>query len=688
MKTNEMVKLTIDDQNVFVPVGTTILEAARKINIDIPSLCAQSSLKPFSACSICVVEVKGEKRLVTSCSTEVRPNMQVITKNDRINQARKVCIELLISEHYGSCLSPCQMACPADCDVEGYLRAIAKNSPEAAVQIIKDTIAIPSSIGRICARPCESACRRNKKDRPPAICSLKRFAGDNDLNADQYYKPAMAPDSGKKVAILGGGPAGLNAAYFLKIKGHGVTIFEGKPKAGGYLQYGIPQYRLPKEVLDKEITRLQEMGIEIKCNTKIGIGRGIDRDDLLREGYDAILLAIGAHAAAKMKIDGEDNKGVISGIEYLEKIISGEGYNAGESVIVVGGGNTAIDTARTSLRLGAKVTMLYRRTRNEMPAEPAEIKAAEEEGVDIQYLTAPIKIERKDEKLFVHCIRMQLDKPDDSGRRRPIKIEGSEFVLAVDTVISAIGQGVNKACVERVGARLSGEYHIMADEFTGQTDVKNVFAAGECITGPDIAALAIGSGRRAAFAIDQYLRGEKIEGKRELFKTTMGSFDEIPEEFYKDMRHAKRFYMPELQVKDRVRSFKEVELGFRKKDSIEEAEICLECGCRVADNCLLREYATAYHAEPDRWKGEDKEFYVDDSHPDIVFESNKCILCGCCVRYCRQVKNKDVFGFVNRGFATVIRPRLEQKLADIPFDFALELADICPTGAIAKKKKK
>ncbi len=680
-----MINLKINNKEVSVSSGATILEAAKATGVDIPVLCHRDDLKPFTSCFICVVEVKGIKGLVPACSTAVTEGMEVNTETEEVHSTRKVCLELLISEHLGDCVSPCRLECPADLDVKAYVKAIADGNSYEAVKIIKEGIVLSSSIGRVCPRPCETVCRRKNKEGSVAICTLKRFAGDYDLNNVDYFKPVIAEKTGKKAAIIGGGPSGLTAAYFMACAGHEVTILEESKKAGGYLQYGIPQYRLPKEVLDTEIERILQLGCEIKYGVKVG--KDISLDNLRQEGFDAILLAIGAQDGAKMRVEGEDTEGVISGVAFLEKVAMDSKYNPGKQMIVVGGGNTAIDAARTGVRLGADVTLLYRRTKREMPAEDFEVLAAEEEGVKIEILSAPVKIERKNGSLKIKCVKMKQGDPDSSGRRRPVVIDGSNFDLEADTIISAIGQKVSKECIKNFGTETDEWGMIKVNEKTGQIGNTDLFACGECVTGPGIASAAMGLGKQVALSVMQYLKGEEVKGTDRKFNATMGNLEDIPEEFYEDIKYARRYHTSDLHANKRIDNFLEVEQGFMDKDAREEAELCLECGCLKVDNCLLRDLTDEYKAEPERWKGQTKSYYADTSHDDIAFESNKCILCGCCVRFCKEVKNKDVMGFVDRGFNTVVRPPFGKKLASVDFDFAKELAEVCPTGAIALKYK-
>ena len=433
-----MMKITLDDKEVFAKTGQTILEVCRENGVYIPALCHDDRLKPTGFCGICAVEVR-EHGFVASCDTMAWQGMVIETGNDRVCSVRKKRLELLLSEHYGDCIAPCEIACPAGIDVQGYVALIRRGAYGEAVDLIKETLPLPAVIGRICPRPCEDACRRVLIDDPIAICSLKRFAADHDLLSKERIAPTLEPRSGFKVAIVGSGPAGLSAAYYLIQGGHEVTIFEALPAPGGMLRYGIPDYRLPVDILDQEIATITELGVVIATNTVLG--KDFTTDSLLEDGFHAVFLAIGAHESYQLRVAGEDLQGVLPGTDFLRAVALGEPVEIGKRVAVIGGGNTAIDAARTALRLGADVTIVYRRSRAEMPATDWEIEEAEEEGVKLHFLSAPVRISGENGTVNgVECIRNKLGELDASGRRRPEPIPGSEFVLAVDSVVAAIGQ--------------------------------------------------------------------------------------------------------------------------------------------------------------------------------------------------------------------------------------------------------
>jgi NADPH-dependent glutamate synthase beta subunit-like oxidoreductase len=464
-------------------------------------------LQPFGSCFICVVEVKGLPRLVPSCSTPVSDGMEILTDSETVRASRKVCIEFLLSDHCGDCRAPCQVECPAGIDIPGFISLLAHSNEADAIKLIKENLPLPASLGRVCPRPCETECRRARVDDAVSICFLKRYIADKDLESKKPYVATSGKPTGKKVAIIGSGPAGLSAAFFLAKDGHKVTVFDAHPEPGGMLRYGIPAYRLPREILAKEIELICKMGVVLEQNKKLGQDFTLEN---LRKKYDAVFLAIGAQQATDMRVEGEKEGGAISGIAFLEDIALGRKVNLGDEVVVVGGGNTAIDASRTALRIGAKkVTIVYRRSREEMPANKMEIEAAEHEGVKIDFLTLPTRMQKDAKGITLTCVKMKLGEPDASGRRRPIPIDGSEFTIHATAVISAIGQGVDATCLddEPFDIKLSRWNTLEVNEETFETNIQGMFAGGDCVSGADIAVTAIAAGKKAAASIDQYLKG-------------------------------------------------------------------------------------------------------------------------------------------------------------------------------------
>jgi NADH-quinone oxidoreductase subunit F len=460
--------------------------------------------------------------------------------------------------------APCSHTCPAGIDVPRYLRFISEGKYDQAVAVIRERIPFPSICGHVCPHPCETKCRRGQVDEAIAIRALKRFAAEKG-NGLWKAKAKTAAATGKRVAVIGSGPAGLTAAYYLARRGHAVTVFETLPEPGGMMRYGIPEYRLPRKVLAEEIDEIKSIGVDIRTKTRVS-----SVDKLFEDGYHAVFLAIGAHEGAKLRIEGEDSPEVMEGVSFLREINMGKKIRVGDTIAVIGGGNVAIDASRSALRLGAKdVTIIYRRTRDEMPASREEIEEALLEGVKMEFLAAPVRIERRNGGVQLTCIRMQLGAVDESGRRRPVPIEGNEFSLPFDTVIAAIGQ-VPQA-PEKFGLPLERGNTIRVNDDTLATAREGVFSGGDAVTGPATVIEAVAAGRQAAVSIDKYLGGSGIIGEALAPAEEIETLPELEE----GEKH--RICIPTLSLSKRLCSFAEVELGLGEEMAIEEAKRCLRC---------------------------------------------------------------------------------------------------------------
>ncbi len=471
---------------------------------------------------------------------------------------------------------PCTLTCPAGINIQGYVALIAKRKYREALSLIREWVPIPGVLGRICPAPCEEKCNRKLLEEPVAIRVLKRFAADM---VEDELSPPEIEEKEERVAIIGSGPAGLTCAHYLRREGYQVTVFEALPVVGGMLYVGIPEYRLPKNVVEKEIESIKRLGIEIKTNTPIGAEIGIK--DLLEQGYEAVFISVGAHRSQRLGVPGENAERVIHGVDFLRDINLGKEVKTKGKVVIIGGGDVAIDSARSVLRLGAdEVVVLYRRTRVEMPAREEEVKAAEEEGVKIEYLVAPVEILCENGKVTgVKCTRMQLGEPDVTGRKRPIPIPGSEFDLKVDMVIPAIGQTPDLSFVENSGINISSRGTIQVDPMTLETGCEGVFSGGDCQTGPSIAVEAVAAGARAAESIIRYINHQDLKEGRTVERKLSGvSF--IPFGMARESRQK----MPTIPVEERKVSFKEIELGFPEDMAIREASRCLACG--ICSECM------------------------------------------------------------------------------------------------------
>lgn len=672
-----MLNLTINGKNITVEEGTTILQAAKDNGIYIPTLCYDDAVKVYGACGLCVVEAEGIPKLLRSCSAKCSEGMVVNTESKRVVQSRKIAMELLMSAHDGDCVAPCQLNCPARTDCQGYVGLIANGEYEAALKLIKNKVSLPASIGRVCPHPCETACRRGKVDEAINIAQLKAFAADMDLNSDSYLPEKNAP-TGKKIAIIGGGPAGLTAAYRLAVSGHEVTVYDMMEKMGGMLRYGIPQYRLPKEVLDKEIAIIEKLGVKMINGVKLGKDFTVAS---LKAQNDAVIVAVGAWKSSSMRTPGEELDGIYGGIDFLRAVALKQEINIGDKVVICGGGNTAMDACRTAVRLGAKeVYCVYRRTRNEMPAEDIEITEAEEEGVQFKFLTNPISFNGKNGKVKSVTLQlMELGEPDASGRRRPVAIEGKTEELDVDSVIVAIGQKLVNEDVSEL--KLTDRGNIEADIDTFKTNIEGVFAIGDATNrGASIAIEAIGEANRCALSIDAYLNGEDIETRVPYISRRD---EELIDFQSKEKCPARKPKV--LPAAERKNNFDEVCLGYTEEDAKAEASRCLECGCKEYYKCKLLSVAQRYDIHPERFKGEMPQKYTADSNEFIERNSAKCILCGLCVRSCKEVMNISAIGLLGRGFKTEVAPAFNLPLDQTKCTNCGLCVELCPTGALTEK---
>lgn len=673
-----LVRVNINNRELTADEGSTILKIALDNGIEIPNLCYSEKLKTYGACGMCVVEVEGNPKLVRACSTPAVNGMIIKTDTPRTIAARKTALTLLSSDHKGDCRPPCVNACPAHTDCQGYVGLVANGQYEEAIKLVKDVIPLPASIGRVCPHPCETACRRTNVEEPIAIADIKRFLGDIDINNGTYV-PEIEEPTGKTIAVVGSGPAGISCAYFLASKGHKVVLYEDKPYPGGMLRYGIPQYRLPKELLDEEINTLVKMGVDLKCNVKLG-------EDItltyLKKAYDAVFIAIGAWASMNMGCSGEDMEGVMGGIEFLRKATLAEPIYLGKNVVVIGGGNTAMDVARTAVRLGAEhVQVLYRRTRAEMPAEDIEIEEAEEEGVEFTYLVAPAEvIEENGRAKVVRCQRMKLGAPDKSGRRSPEPIPGDEVTIPADLVVSAIGQRVNAENVKELETTKRGT--IAANANTFETNMPGIFAGGEAVTGPKIAIEAIAQGKNAAFVIDSYLKGELKSVANPCY---IEQEDLTPADFA-DREKKNREHLKVLPAEKRKMSFGAISETFDEETAVKEASRCLECGCHDYFECKLVKYIGEYDINTKALKGEIHREEEADTHPFIKRNAEKCILCGLCFRACEEVTGVTALGLLDRGFDSVVIPEFGLPLGESACISCGHCVDVCPTGACMEKE--
>ena len=699
--------MNIDGREIVGQVGQTVLEAAQSAGIFIPSLCFEKSIGAIGSCGLCLVEVTNGTgtlpgQLVRACGTIISPGLVVRTDTQRVRPAQRKALEMLLSVHGGDCVAPCQMACPAGTDCRGFVSLMAAGKTDEAYALLMEAHPFPGSLGYICPRPCEHGCRRGLRDEAVDIAGLKRMVirnvqplpkgemsnvagatnrrkkrGDDSQTLLLESPPSEAQNDSdssinsfaKSIAIIGGGPAGLTAAYFLKRAGYAVTVYEREAQMGGLLRYGIPAYRLPKDVLDNEIAVLADMGIKFVNNTSLGNVPGVDVSvpasintthaiitlETLRKENDAVIIAIGAGCSKPLGCLGDDLPHVFGGTVFLRWAALGLFIAAAplKRVIVVGGSNTAMDAARTALRLGAeKVIVAYRRTRVEMPAEAHEIEAAEAEGVVFHFLVAPLEVTEAGVRLQV----MELGEPDAGGRRSPKPVAGKEITLPADTIISAIGQGVDLTGLDGITTTRWGTP--AADPVTFATNVPGVYAVGD-VTGESAYAIeAISHGRKTAAAIIKGTLPNTLPPTLFTTTPTPANFTHIPV--------VPRQHPP-----------------LTPESAKKEATRCFSCGCGGFHKCKLISLANQLNIKIKK-HNTTKINTPPQSTPGLSHEPQKCILCGLCQRACdKKNDGKGILSAARRGYHTFIYTDL---LNTAPCQNCTECVNICPTGAITQLK--
>lgn len=674
MKKN--IKVTLNGKTVYGYEGQRILDLCADCGVEIPTLCYDPHLSLHGGCSVCLVEVEGAKTLLRACANTIAPGMVIRTETERAVSARRTALELLLSDHVGDCRPPCTLTCPANGNVQAYINLAAQGKYQESLDVLHHHVTLPACIGRVCPAPCEKKCRRNfVDDAPVSIKEIKRFVGDWAINNDS---PGFIPgieDNGKTVAVVGGGPAGISAAYYLRLKGYRPVIFEKEALLGGMMRYGIPDYRLPQAVLQKEIDWLLTHGVEVR--TGMTLGKNISLDELRRD-FDGVILAMGCWKSSPMRVPGEDLDGVLGGINFLYDVKTNPDVKIGRRVAVVGGGNTAMDACRSARRLGAEeVSVLYRRSREEMPADDLEIEEATGEGVNFIYLAAPKSIEGNGRVERVVCERMKLGEPDASGRRSPVPT-GETFVLEVDAVIAAVGQAIDFSGVP-------SELHDGRKMKAGpdyDTPLPGVFVCGDQQTGPKIAIEAIGNGHWAADSLDHYLTygTPKKPFFYDIVRTDLG-----PEDF-RDVEKTVQEHVPHVSGETRLaKPFAEYSPGLTEEQTLRDAKRCMECGCADVFECKLRKYATSHEVQPEKLAGEHIAKF-EDANQYYIRNLDKCILCSKCVRACDEISGFHAIDFAKRGFESVLTPQFYNDMEHSDCTFCGLCTQVCPVGALMEKR--
>lgn len=674
------ISLTIDAIPVSVQPGATILAAACQAGITIPTLChlAEYTSSDCGTCGICAVACEGSANLLPACSTAVSEGMVISTASEEVRDYRRQRLASWAETHLGDCKAPCNLTCPGSINVQGYIAHIALGQYEEAVRLVMERNPFPFSVGRVCRRFCESRCRRLLLDQPVAINHLKRFAADWCMSTQADLKLTKAPVTGKRLAVVGGGPAGLTAAYYLVKNGHAVTVLEAEDQLGGLLRYGVPEHKIPKSVLDYEIATLLGLGIEVRTGTRLGRDISLEA---LREQYDAVLLTVGAGRDQPLRIPGAELPGVVPGLQFLR------GYNTGstaawrgQTAAVLGGSNIAIESARCLRRLGYQsVTVVNPRLESaELPATPASLREAEGEGVQFLFMAEAQEIRATASGLELVLTRLKQGAPDKRGKCALEPIAEATHLLCVDTVVYALGQQVSEALVE-----LSPQNLIKQDSRSGLTSTDKVYVAGEAASGSRALIQVVASARKAAETIHAVVMEISPVATESRFNFTRGkSFAEVHPRTYLHAPLHMRSQMPERPFQEAVRDAEQVRLGFDEQLARQEAERCLSCGCRAYDHCDFKQLCIEHEIDPNKvCQASAPRYAKDSSHALLELDLNKCIYCRRCVTACEyKALELNCAARDEQGRAEGISLRFNEHCVHCG-----NCADHCSTGALQKK---
>ena len=671
-------KISIDARQFDFSQGETILQIAKRNGIEIPSLCFDERFAPYTSCFICIVMDKKTGRFIPSCSVKASDGMDVITTSDEIKKYRKMALELLLSEHDADCFSPCKTACPAGIDVRDYILFSRSGQELEGFLTVRKKNPLVSVIGRVCPAFCENDCSRIHIDETVGIRLLKRYLGDSVYG--KHYSELLKIEKGlidkklakpKSIAVIGGGPAGLSAAYYLTLAGNKVTIYEKQPKLGGMLRYAIPTYRLPVDVLDQEISSIIDLGVIVKT------GVNVNKDVLqkLSNENNVVLLTIGTWKETPLGLSESSYANVMPAVSFLRKVVEKKISSVGKKVIVIGGGNSAIDAARVSKRLGAEVNLIYRRTRKEMPALSAEIDDALNEGVKLYELMSPCELSPSNIDAVAGSIKfmkMELSNELDSSGRRKIKGTDIFETFAFDTLVYAIGQKPEPELLEAIKSM----------------GLKNVQIAGDVRLGASTVIEAVADGRKTA----EKIIGEIVETvKDELSFYSLRERGVLVSSKNKKIKQEKVKHLAPLQ---RAKIFSEIESGYPISIAIDEAKRCINCGCTAVEDCDLRKYSIEHDADPKKFKhlmdtgkravtGAEHVF-SDESLKYMFHETAKCIKCGKCIKVCDDVVGSHALSFIGRGLNVVLSSNTDNNMSNSTCIMCGMCIDSCPTGSLSE----